>query len=101
LIIINILWVSFKQVKSYKIWIYEFWYYKEKFLIFLNIRGWNVSDAMGLDDTLKRKKKEKTGNKASEWLLMAKQNTKFLMKSHETKLIMLHSQKWMQQHPWD
>jgi len=48
---------------------------------------------MGLDDTLKRKKKEKTGNKASEWLLMAKQNTKFLMKSHETKLIMLHSQK--------
>jgi len=23
------------------------------------------------------------------------------MKNHETKLVMLHSQKWMQQHPWD
>jgi len=32
---------------------------------------------------------------------MAKQNTKFLMKNHEIKLIMLHFQKWMEQHPLD
>jgi len=32
---------------------------------------------------------------------MAKQNTEILMKNHEIKLVMLHSQKWMEQHSWD
>jgi len=32
---------------------------------------------------------------------MTKQNNEFLMKNHEIKLVMLHSQKWIEQHPWD
>jgi len=56
----------------------------------LSIRGEIHLDAMSLDDTLKKGKKKECGNKASECLLIAKQNNEFLMKNYETKLIMPH-----------